>query len=259
MTLVMPGAEPFFFLGNRIGCLLTHGFTATPQEVREMGEYLHQQGYTVLGVRLSGHGTHWKDLARSQWTDWLASVEDGYHLLRNHCDQIVPIGLSTGSVLNLILATEIDFPAIVGMATPIELPSIPALKLLYPFLQPLSWLVPAYKKGKPDWRDPQALEARVQYDRYPLSAVKEFGKCVRALQQALPSVRSPLLLLHSKEDGFVLPDHSERIARAVSSDMVRLHFIENSNHVISSDAQRFEVFQLTAAFLEEVVTPQLTE
>jgi carboxylesterase len=253
MNLIMPGAEPFFFPGNRIGCLLSHGFTATPQEVREMGEYLNQQGYTVLGIRLSGHGTHWKDLARSRWTDWLASVEDGYHLLRNHCNQIVPIGLSTGSVLNLILASQIGFPAIVGMATPFDLPAIPALKLLYPILRPLSWVVPAYKKGKPDWRDPQALEARVQYDRYPLGAVREFGQCVRFLQQALPAVRSPLLLLHSKEDGFVLPDHSERIAAAVSSTTVRIRFIENSNHVISSDAQRYEVFQLTASFLEEVL------
>jgi carboxylesterase len=257
MSLLMPGAEPFFLPGNHIGCLLSHGFTATPQEMREMGEYLNLRGYTVLGVRLSGHGTRWEDLARSQWTDWLASVEDGYHLLQGHCDQIIPIGLSTGSMLNLILAAQIRFPAVVAMATPVDLPAIPALRLLYPVLRPLSWLIPAVKKGAPDWRDPEASIARVDYDRYPLMAVREFGKCLRAVQQALPAISSPLLLLHSREDTFVLPEHAERIAAAVSSTRVSIHLVENSNHIISSDAQRLQVFKLTAAFLEEVLQPSI--
>jgi len=253
MSLLMPGAEPFFLPGNHIGCLLSHGFTATPQEVREMGEYLNRQGYTVLGVRLYGHGTRWEDLARSRWTDWLATVEDGYRLLQGHCDQIIPIGLSTGSMLNLILAAQIRFPAVVAMATPVDLPAIPALRLLYPVLHPLSWLIPAIKKGAPDWRDPEARNARVDYDRYPLRAVGEFGKCLRAVQRALPAITSPLLLLHSREDNFVLPEHAERIAAAVSSTRVSVHFVENSNHIISSDAQRLEVFNLTATFLDEVL------
>jgi carboxylesterase len=154
-------------------------------------------------------------------------------------------------MLNLILASQIRFPAVVAMATPYDLPAIPALQLLYPILQPLSRLIPAIKKGKHDWRDPEALRARVQYDRYPLRAVHEFGKCVRALQPVLPLVTSPLLLLHSSEDGFVQPEHSERIAAAVASTEVTTHFIENSNHVISSDAQRMEVFQTATTFIKE--------
>ena len=253
MTTIMPGAEPFYYPGNRIGCLLSHGFTATPQEVHELGLHLHEQGYSVLGIRLFGHGTRWQDLARSKWTDWLASVEDGYHLLKHSCDRIVPIGLSTGAVLNLILASQIQFPAVVAMATPSALPSIPALQLLYPILPLLGRFYPALKKGKPDWRDPQALQARVQYDHYPLHAVYEFGKCVAALQRALPLISSPLLLLHSQEDTFVHPEHSERIAANVSSKVVQMHFVHNSNHVISSDAQRHEVFERTAAFIKEMV------
>jgi len=53
-----PGAEPFFLSGSRCGCLLVHGFTGTPKEMRWMGENLHSQGYTVLGIRLSGHAAH---------------------------------------------------------------------------------------------------------------------------------------------------------------------------------------------------------
>ena len=50
--MIIPTAEPFFFPGNRIGCLLVHGFTGAPKEMRWMGEYLNQQGYTVGRIGL---------------------------------------------------------------------------------------------------------------------------------------------------------------------------------------------------------------
>jgi carboxylesterase len=253
MNQTMPGAEPFFLPGNPIGCLLVHGFTAAPQEMRELGAYLNKQGYTVLGIRLFGHGTRWQDLARSKWTDWMASVEDGYNLLKQTCDHIIPIGFSTGSILCLILASQVRFPAIVAMSTPSDLPEIPALQILYRVLPQLSFFIPAIKKGKPDWREPQALSARIQYDRYPLRAVYEFGQSVQALKRALPRVSSPLLLLHSSEDTFVRPRHSERIATSVGSGDVRTHLVSNSNHLITCDAARHEVFAITSAFIHEML------
>ena len=82
MTQIISTAEPFFFpASTEVGVLLVHGFTSAPKEMRWMGEYLHQQGFTVLGIRLSAHATCPEDMLRSSYTDWLASVEDGYHLL----------------------------------------------------------------------------------------------------------------------------------------------------------------------------------
>jgi len=42
--MIIPTAEPFYFPGNKIGCLLVHGFTGTPKEMRWMGEYLGSSG-----------------------------------------------------------------------------------------------------------------------------------------------------------------------------------------------------------------------
>jgi len=70
VTMTIPGAETFFFPGGKVGCLLTHGFTASPQEMHELGTRLASQGHTILGVRLFGHGTRLEDMARSRWPDW---------------------------------------------------------------------------------------------------------------------------------------------------------------------------------------------
>ena len=105
MPQIIPTTEPFFFQGDpsKPACLLTHGFTGTPKEMRWMGEYLNAQGYTCLGVRLAGHATDPEDMIRSQYTDWMNSVEDGYHLLRGLSDDIIFVGLSMGSVLSLLM------------------------------------------------------------------------------------------------------------------------------------------------------------
>src|SRR5512134_3803819 len=103
MSQIIPTAEPFFLLGDssKPACLLIHGFTGAPKEMRWMGEYLHAQGHTVLGVRLAGHATQPEDLLHATWSDWLASVEDGFDYLKCFCDQVYLVGLSLGGVLAL--------------------------------------------------------------------------------------------------------------------------------------------------------------
>src|SRR5687768_128573 len=105
MPQIIPTTEPFFFPGNEIGCLLVHGFTGGPKELRWMGEYLNKQGFTVLGVRLAGHATRPEDMIRTNHTDWLASLEDGFQLLSGTAKHIYLMGLSMGGVLSLTAAS----------------------------------------------------------------------------------------------------------------------------------------------------------
>ena len=74
MTLLIPTAEPFLFPRGPVGVLLIHGFTGTPKEMRWMGEYLANQGFTTLGIRLVGHATDPQDMLRVRWRDWASDV-----------------------------------------------------------------------------------------------------------------------------------------------------------------------------------------
>src|SRR5690554_1252829 len=75
--------QPFFHQGNSTGCLLIHGFTGTPSEMRPLGTYLNQQGYTVSGIQLPGHGTKPEDLMRVKWEAWYQEAVAGYLKLKN--------------------------------------------------------------------------------------------------------------------------------------------------------------------------------
>ncbi len=37
---IMPGAGAYWFEGNEVGCLILHGFTGTPQNVRPLATRL---------------------------------------------------------------------------------------------------------------------------------------------------------------------------------------------------------------------------
>jgi carboxylesterase len=252
MSLLQPGAEPFFFPGDKTGCLLSHGFTASPQEVRGLGAHLAHAGFTVLGVRLAGHGTSLEDMSRTRWQDWYASLEDGYHFLKETCSRIIPMGFSTGGVLSLMLATEFPVSGVVTLSTPYMLPPIPGLRILYPMLVPLSWIIPRIPKGKGKWFDPQAQSERVAYDGYPLRAVAEFGKAAEYMREMLPRLDVPVLLVHSKDDNFVPPDHALRLHDELGAKEKSIVWVGNSNHIITCDAARERVYSSVCDFAKRI-------
>lgn len=62
---LMPGAGAYYLDGSRDHCVvLVHGYTATPGELRLLGDELQQLNFKVMGVRLPGHGTTVQDLAK---------------------------------------------------------------------------------------------------------------------------------------------------------------------------------------------------
>ena len=246
--MIIPTAEPFFFPGDRVGCLLVHGFTGAPKEMRWMGEYLAGRGYTVLGVRLAGHATRLDDMKRMHWQDWLASVEDGYHLLKGCVDQVFIIGLSMGGILSLLFTSQHPLSGVVAISTPYAMPYDPRL----PFIRILSPLVPTVKKGPPDWRNLDAVKDHVEYPIYPTKGVIQLREVLSEMRTALPSVHAPALIIHSKKDGGVSPNNAEQIMAAIGTTDKQLLWVENSGHVIPREPDRQLVFTKIDEFIRRI-------
>lgn len=244
---IIPTAEPFFFPGNDTGCLLIHGFTGAPKEMRWMGEYLAEQGFTVLGVRLFGHATQPEDMQRARWQDWVASVEDGYALLQGCTRRIFLAGLSMGGMLSLYCASYLPVAGVIAMATPHHLPADPRLKII-PLI---SLVMPFRAKGPDDWHDPSVAADHICYPADPTRSYAELNALAQAMQAALPQVTAPALLIYSKDDQTVRREeqHMELIAAALGSQEKDQLWVENSGHVITRDASRQQVFQAAADFI----------
>ena len=255
MTL-LETTEPFLLPGNRTGILLIHGFTGAPKEMRSMGEYLNVQGYTCLGIRLAGHATTPEDMIASRWTDWVSSVEDGFHLLRGMTDRIFLAGLSMGGVLSLLMSTRLDAAGVIAMSTPYSLPNDPrnypvtVIKLYSRFVK----FMPKTKDPPgSSWFDKEAYKEQVSYPQNPIRSIAELKLLLGEMRSALPLVNKPVLLIHSRDDTYVLPDNMEKIhAGLVNTTDKTKAYITGSSHVVTRDAARQQVFEMAREFIRRI-------
>jgi len=75
--LTIPTAEPFFFPGGKTGCVLVHGFTGSPKEMRLMGDYLNENGFSVIGIRLAPYtiSNDWRSKLAKQISPFMPFVK----------------------------------------------------------------------------------------------------------------------------------------------------------------------------------------
>ena len=258
MSQIIPTAEPFFFPGDRSkpACLLTHGFTGTPKEMRWMGEFLHEKGFTCLGIRLAGHATVPEDMIRSNWTDWTASVEDGYSLLKSFTNNIVLVGLSMGAALSLLMSTRLDVKGVVSMSSPHKLPDDPRLRKIDWISKIIAYMPKSEGEPGSGWFDKEAWMGHVSYPMNPVRSIGQLNLLLGELRAALPKVRVPVRLIHSRDDKYVLPENMEMIyADLVNAPEKTKVYVTGSGHVVTRDAARRQVFESALEFLNRVESP----
>ena len=254
MPQIIPTTEPFFLPGGKTGCLLIHGFTGTPKEMHWMGEYLNQQGYTALGIRLTGHATQPADMVRSRYTDWMASVEDGWHLLSGCVDHIFLIGLSMGGILSLYMSTRLPVAGVIAMSTPYKLPDDPRLKYakLIATLMPYQAKPPRSDDPGTGYFDQSLWDYHVSYPVNPIRSIYELACLLQEMQSALPQVKAPVLLIHSKDDTYVLKDSMPQIYEHLGTADKTMMWIEGSGHVVTEEPPRDRVFAAADQFIRRV-------
>jgi carboxylesterase len=255
LTPYMQGAEPYFHRGGPIGVLGLHGFTASPAEIRWMGEHLAAQGMTVYTPRLPGHGTQARDLARTHWQDWYAAAVDGYHILRAQCDSVFVAGHSLGGMLGLLLAAEMPIDGLAVLAAPIVLQS----KILK-YTRWLKYVVRSTNQGDKTAfpqrvREEQARRGepelgRVRYDEWYNAAVYQLYALSLAVYEHLPQVTPPLLLLYSLGDVTVPPAQGDVVANRVASKTIERHTLQTCDHILPQDVEREQVFALVTDFIQ---------
>lgn len=250
MNIVQTEAAPFFFKRGKVGCLLVHGFTGAPAEMRWLGEQLAKCNYSVLGVRLFAHGTDQKDMLRAKWRDWYFSVVDGYHLLTGQCEQIFVVGLSMGGVLSILLGAQHPVTGIVALSTPYLVPE----SRIRPFLALIPIISKFWKfksKDTSDWVDPEPQKDHFDYPDYPLIGAHELHLLLKEMRKHLPTVTAPTLIIHSKTDQSISDEHPKRIFEQIGTSDKDLKWLADSGHVITRDVEKERVFQEIATFIQK--------
>jgi len=250
---------------REIGVLLLHGLGGTPLELKTVARGLSSQGFTVSCCQLAGHCGTEQDLLATSWADWFASAECALTELEARCHTVIVGGLSFGAMLALRLAA-------------LHPSRIDGLALFAPTLFYDGWAMPWYRwvlwLALYGWhyghlgmveRPPYGIKdenirsvvmnallsgkaAEVGLTRTPLGAMREAHKLVRDVKRRLPSIKTPALLIHPREDDISDLSNAHMLQRRLGG-LVECLVLDDSYHIITIDRQRDVVIERTADFI----------
>lgn len=244
-------SQPFYFPGtNGKAVLLIHGWTSVPYEVRRLGKYLNENGYTVSAPMLSGHGTVPKDLENVGWEKWLEDVRREYARLKAGHEKVFVAGTSIGGNLAAILAVKNpEISAVVLMATPYKIK----------MEKPVVWwarFLSLFKKYNRKFYPPTfgvstTITRIISYQAYPLSSTFEVQKLIEVSRIYYPKISQPCLVMQSTHDHIVMRGNLEKIYDSLGSAKKQKKYIEKAYHTFVSDIKNGNVFKDVLEFIDD--------
>lgn len=235
---ILPGGGAYWFEGNDIGCLLVHGFTGTPQNVRPLADYLARRGLAVSAPRMPGHGTTVADLDKTGPKDWLGAAERALGDLQERCSTVFVAGISMGGTITLELARRHpELAGVVVMAAPVQ-----AMAALEPLVndpdRPAT--VPA------PWATVGVLTEDVgvggiAYLEMPLGALERGMGLMTQVREGLADVTVPTLLIYGDADQVVDKANGPFVLDGITATDKRLLALPDSSHEVTLDVDRERV------------------
>jgi carboxylesterase len=224
------------------GVLLLHGFGDTPQTLALLARKLHKSGYSIYVPLLPGHGRSMDAFDKSRAAEWLGAARSALAQMRGRNDSVSVVGLSMGGALSVVLAAEHD--------------DIPALVLIAPYLgmslvlrlaASTQWvwgrMVGAVNSRDPrSIRDPMEREKNLAYGSITGRTLCQLWKVVRVARKSLGRVKTPTLIIQSKEDPRCPPEVAEFALSALGAREKKLMWTEGAGHIITVDYGRDLVF-----------------
>ncbi len=217
--------------GNDIGLLLLHGFAGSIYDLRVFGELLHTTGgYTVVGVRLAGHGMTIGDLHHTVADDWYAAARHGYHTLAQRTKHVVVIGESMGALIAFRLSR--DYPKIRGVVC-----IAPALRMGNETLRDVvTRITPPTMRWKKTWVDDARAE-RGSLRAVTTQSYREFARVVETERASLKTVDVPVLALFAEGDFVTDPGSIEELKASLPEDRLKIHAVPVRSHHLSESDQ----------------------
>lgn len=245
---ILPGGGAYWFEGNEVGCLLVHGFTGTPQNVRPLADYLARRGLAVSAPRMPGHGTTVADLDKTGPQDWLGAAEQALTELKERCSTVFVAGISMGGTLTLELARRHpELAGVVVMAAPVQ-----AMEALQPLVEdpdrPVT--VPA------PWATVGVLTedlgvGGIAYLKMPLGALERGMGLMSQVREGLGDVTVPTLLIYGDADQVVDKANGPFVLEGIKATDKRLLALPDSSHEVTLDVDRERVMVEVYDFIRE--------
>jgi carboxylesterase len=265
------GAEhqAFFREAGHRAALLIHGFPGTPAELRGIGEFLHQQGWTVSCPLLPGFGEQIETLARRTHHDWYNAVCLEMTALHKKYQRIALVGYSMGGALALQVAAQHSVtPEALILIAPFTQLLTGTQKLLWPAVRLLMKEFRPFEKA--DLHDVKIRRAILQFmpeADFEDIAVQNFIRSISLPMKTIEHVRQtglhalrnasqlclPTLIVQGTTDEVVRPATTRKLVQRMNGS-VQYHEINAGHDLIHQDQAAWpQLKNLIGNFLSQKV------
>ena len=233
--------EAFVLEGDgKIGILLLHGFSASPHEVKELAQYLHDNlNATVYVPLIACHGIDYRKFGDCSYEEWVSSTEEAYDDLSYAADDIYVGGISLGASLAIDIAKKHDVKGVIIIGAPVQFmdSAITYACIGKYFINS----VPNYKLSKEERR-------YYYYDR-SIAAICSLTKYVNKVNEDLYLVTDPIMILQAENDVTVNPASAIEIYSMVGSEDKQLDLFESDSHIIINTKDKGKIFSDIQGFI----------
>ncbi len=226
--------------GGTLCCLLIHGFTGLPEEMRPLAERLARGGNRLVeALRLPGHGNSSEELLATTRRDWLQAVIDRVMVHRQAGRRLILIGQSMGAWLSVAAAVHGDpVAAICLLAMPNGIPGF-GTSLLFSLIAatPVKNWYRYYKKRGRDMAEPERLAAIKPIREMPITGIIELMALIDETRPLLATIKQPVLQIHSQRDRTAPFKGAAKIYQAIGAKQKRFVTLTRSGHILSADLE----------------------
>lgn len=263
------GGDGLSFFGrgtNGRGVLLVHGVTGSPVEMKYVAKHLHRAGYTVYAPVLAGHGRDMAALRASRWEDWYQSLAASLAWFKGEVDQVFMAGVCVGGLLGLRLS--------------LADPAIKAATVYSPLLIYDGWNAPTYYryghisvpiavtlgfsrfialKERPPFgiksnrirrllaETPDGIRGTLP--AFPVDTLHQNLRLFREVQNLLPEIRTPTLLVHARDDDLASPANALMIKERIGGPC-EIQWLLDSYHMVHVDQEHRVASERTRTFFD---------
>jgi len=256
--------------------LLIHGITGTPSEMNYLGKALNAAGFSVLCKALPGHCSTLSDLKKVTWQEIAGACEEQLAELKKEHPKVFAGGLSMGALMACHLAYKHpeQLTGIIALAPTFFYDGWAVDKKKY--LMEILWHVPSFRNmydireswpyGLKDERARGFIERfykkaeASKFDKnvllfgspfFPMACLYQHHLFTKAVKKELATVKTPVLIIHAREDDMTSPKNSEYLYRNIGSADKTLVMLDDSYHMITIDKEKDKVAAEIVGFLNK--------
>lgn len=227
-----------YYPGNRVGVLLLHSLSGTPQKLEFLAKALSRANFTVLAPCLSGHGTDPAHLFNAHYSQWLNEVNDSIKRLKAMCEKVYIIGDSLGGGLGIVASLTTPVSGIITMSTPII------------YRRHRIWNIALKTIGR--WME-YYVKKDSGYKSYKKVPIKTLNEAYRftnhEVRGAISKVDAPIMIIQGKKDPIVHPKSAQYIFNHMKTNDKELVWIKDGEHSLATSGDREKIFSEIIDFI----------